>query len=76
MDKPKKALPPNGRNAFVIEQFNKHNIEFTVKNENAGHFHCRRKSDDKLFQFWSGTGKIMGYDDLRGIHNLINLLTA
>ena len=59
---------------YAIKQFELNNIEFTLKNEQCGHFHCRRKSDDKLFQFWAGTGKILGYDRLRGIHSLIKLL--
>jgi hypothetical protein len=64
---------PN-RIRYAIEQFQKHNIEYTLKNEQTGHFHCRRKSDDKLFQFWAGTGKIIGYENKRGIHTLIKLL--
>lgn len=59
---------------YAIKQFERNNIEFTLKNEQSGHFHCRRKSDDKLFQFWAGTGKILGYDSLRGVHSLIKLL--
>ena len=62
------------RIAFAIKQFEKHDIEYTLKNEQTGHFHCGRKSDDRLFQFWAGTGKIYGYDRLRGIHSLIKLL--
>lgn len=62
------------RIAYAIKQFELNSIEFTLKNEQSGHFHCRRKSDDKLFQFWAGTGKILGYDHLRGIHALIKLL--
>lgn len=62
------------RIAFAIKQFEKHDIEYTLKNEQTGHFHCRRKSDDRLFQFWAGTGKIYGCDRLRGIHSLIKLL--
>ena len=34
----------------------------------------RRKPDDKLFQFYAGTGKIMGFENKRGIHSLIRLL--
>lgn len=64
---------PN-RIQYAIQQFEKHNIEYVLKNETTGHFHCRRKSDDKLFQFYAGTGKIMGYDNIRGIHSLISLL--
>lgn len=74
-EKHKKRVAKNSdRIAFAIKQFELNNIEFTLKNEQSGHFHCRRKSDDKLFQFWAGTGKILGYDRLRGIHSLIKLL--
>lgn len=58
---------------YAIEQFQRNNIEFTLKNAQTGHFHCRRQSDDKLFQFWAGTGKIMGCDNIRDIHALIKL---
>jgi len=59
---------------YATEQLTKHDVEFSIKNEQSGHLHCRRKSDDKLMQFWAGTGKIMGYEE-RGIHKLIQLLT-
>jgi hypothetical protein len=58
---------------FAIKQFEKNNIEYCLKNPSNGHFHCRRKSDDKLFQFWASTGKILG-ESKRGIHNLIQIL--
>lgn len=58
---------------YAIKQLEDHNIEYSLKNASIGHFHCRRKSDDALIQFWAGTGKIMGYDNLRGIHNLIKI---
>ncbi|MCL2531570.1 MAG: hypothetical protein FWE40_05380 [Oscillospiraceae bacterium] len=61
---------------YAIEQLTAAGVEFTIKNESIGHFHCRRKSDDKLFNFWAGTGKIQGYDRERGIHALIKLLNA
>ena len=61
---------------YAIEQFKKYNIDFSLKNEQTGHFHCRRKSDNKLFQFYAGTGKIMGYDRIRGIHSFIKILTS
>ena len=71
----KKRVADNpNRIQYAIEQFEKHNIEYALKNEQTGHFHCRRKSDDKLFQFYAGTGKIMGYEKKRGIHALIELL--
>ena len=62
------------RIAYAIEQFENHGIEYVLKNSQTGHFHCRRKSDDRLFQFYAGTGKIMGREDKRGIHALIKLL--
>lgn len=59
---------------YAIKQFEAHNIEYVLKNAQTGHFHCRRKSDDKLFQFYAGTGKIQGFNNVRGIHNLIKIL--
>lgn len=59
---------------YAIKQFEKNNINYVLLNKEIGHFHCRRKSDFKLFQFWAGTGKIYGYTYLRGIHCLIKLL--
>lgn len=59
---------------YAIRQLEANNIEYVVKNASNGHFHCRRKSDDTLVQFWAGTGKILGYGNLRGIHALIDLL--
>lgn len=50
-------------------------IEYQLKNPATGHFHCWRKADGKLFQFYAGTGKIQGYDKIRGIHALVNLLS-
>ena len=59
---------------FAIKMFEKNDIEFVLKNEQTGHFHCFRKSDNKLFQFYAGTGKIVG-ESQRGIHALIKILT-
>lgn len=61
---------------YAISQFEKHDIEYTLKNATIDHFHCRRKADDKLFQFYAGTGKIQGFDNVRGIHALIKILLA
>lgn len=62
------------RIAYAIQQFQNHGIEYELKNETTGHFHCRRKSDDRLFQFYAGTGKIQGFSNVRGIHTLIRML--
>ena len=59
---------------YAIKQFESHGIEYSLKNEQTGHFHCHRKSDDKLFQFYAGTGKLLGNDSERGIHALIKIL--
>lgn len=61
------------RIAYAIQQFETHGIEYQLKNPQTGHFHCWRKSDDQLFQFYAGTGKIQGLQ-ARGIHNLIKIL--
>lgn len=61
------------RISYAIKKFEEHGIEHELKNEQTGHFHCRRKSDAKLFQFYAGTGKIQGHN-IRGIQNLIKLL--
>ena len=58
---------------YAIQQFESNNIKYVLKNFEIGHFHCRRRSNDKLFQFWAGTGKIIGCQE-RGIHNLIKML--
>ena len=55
------------RIAYAIQQFEAHGIEYQLKNEQTGHFHCWRKSDDKLFQFYAGTGKIQGFTQIKGI---------
>ena len=61
------------RIAFAIKMFEKYDIDFSLKNQATGHFHCYRKSDGKLFQFWTGTGKILERNE-RGIHSLLNIL--
>lgn len=58
---------------FAIKQFEANNINYVLKNESTGHFHCWRKSDDKLFQFYAGTGKIVG-EEKRGVYALIQIL--
>uniref|UniRef100_A0AAU8AXV4 Uncharacterized protein n=1 Tax=Dulem virus 37 TaxID=3145755 RepID=A0AAU8AXV4_9CAUD len=70
----KRVLKTPERINYAISQFEKHDIEYSLKNATTGHFHCRRKSDDKLFQFYAGTGKIQGFDNARGIHTLIKIL--
>ena len=60
---------------YAIKMFEKHGIVYVLKNKQTGHFHCTRKRDKKLFQFYAGTGTIVGIPHKRGIHALIKLLT-
>jgi len=62
------------RIAYAIEQFEKNNIEYVLKNASIGHFHCHGQVSDKLYQFWAGTGKILGFETRRGIHNFIDIV--
>lgn len=62
------------RIAYAIQQFEAHGIEYALKNPTTGHFHVRRKSDDKLIEFYAGTGKIKGCENKRGIHALIKMV--
>lgn len=73
MHKERVSKTPN-RIEYAIEKFKEADIEYELKNPATGHFHCWRKSDGRLFQFYAGTGKIQGYDNIRGIHALIRLL--
>lgn len=70
----KRVAKTPSRIRYAMEQFEKHGIEYELKKEQTGHFHCRRKTDGKLFQFYAGTGKIMGEENRRGIHQLIKML--
>lgn len=58
---------------YAIQQLEKNNIKYEVKNEETCHIHTWRKSDDQLIQYWAGTGKILDYEQ-RGIDNLIDLI--
>lgn len=67
------------RSQYAIIQFKKNKIKYVLKNEKTGHFHVYRKNDNQLFQFWSGTGKIVGpipenIKEARGIRNLLKIL--
>ena len=67
-----RAAKNSERIAYAKKQLEEHGIEYTLKNEATGHFHCHCKTDDSLIQFWAGTGNIMGRN-IRGIHNLIKV---
>ncbi|MCH1973497.1 hypothetical protein MCI89_14205 [Muricomes sp. OA1] len=63
------------RMEYVIKKFEEYGIKYELKNEENCHFHVWRKSDEELFEFWAGTGKIKG-TEVRGINNLIEILLA
>lgn len=65
----------SSRVTYAIEQFEKNGIKYEIKNLTTGHFHCWGKSDGKLYQFYAGTGKIVGFN-ARGISTLIKILTT
>lgn len=62
------------RIAYAVKQFKAHDVEYSLKNPTTGHFHVWRKSDDRLFEFYAGTGKIKGFQDKRGIHALLKMV--
>lgn len=64
---------PN-RIKYAIQQFERYNIAYELKNAQTGHFHAFRKADNKLFEFYAGTGKIKGENSHRGIMALVRLL--
>lgn len=61
------------RVSYAEEKLKAHGIKYEIKNPTIGHFHCWRRSDGKLIQFWAGTGKIMGHQNIRGINSLVRL---
>lgn len=69
-----KSATRDARICLAIKLFGEHGIDWELVNPQTGHFHCHRKSDDKLFQYYAGTGKIVGCYDVRGIYALIALL--
>lgn len=69
----KRVAKTPDRVAYAEKLLEQHGIKYELKNKEIGHFHCWRKSDNKLVQFWAGTGKIMGYKNARGIKSLISI---
>lgn len=62
------------RIAYAEQKLMGAGIPYRLKNRQTGHFHCWRKSDGKLFQFYASTGKIQGHNRARGIDALIKIL--
>ena len=57
----------------VIYLCNELGFEVKLKNPETGHLHCWSRKG-KLYQFFSGTGKILGRTDVEGIEGLMKLL--
>jgi len=68
----KRVAKTPDRVSYAIDKLKQHNIKYVLRDGSIGYFQCHRKADDKIIQFWAGTGKIYGYD-IRGINNLIKL---
>lgn len=70
-----RVLKTPNRIGYAISRFEENGIKYELKNKETGHFHCWRKSDNKLYEFYAGTGKIKGIDSKRGINSMIKILT-
>lgn len=70
-----RVLKTPNRIGYAISRFEENEIKYELKNKETGHFHCWRKSDNKLYEFYAGTGKIKGIDSKRGINSMIKILT-
>jgi len=69
------------RLAFAKKLLEENGIEYYIKSNSIGHIHAYGKNDGLLYQFWVGTGKILGnpksnvkIGDRRGIHSFIKIL--
>jgi hypothetical protein len=58
---------------YAISQFKKHGVKYELKNIETGHFHVCDKQGN-LYQFWAGTGKILGQENRRGIQCFIGIV--
>ena len=63
----------------IQKELENNNINYALKNENTGHFHTRRKSDNQLVEFYAFTGKISiigKIQNARGIKALLQILNG
>lgn len=60
------------RIAYAEKRLKAEGIRFAVKNQQTGHIQAWDDTG-RLFQFWAGTGKIMGHS-ARGIESFIKLI--
>lgn len=50
-------------------------IQFTMTDKTIGHFCVKRKSDNEPCHFFANTGRIKGYNQLRGFKNFLDIIT-
>lgn len=62
------------RITYATKILTEHDVEYVIKDETTGHMQVWRKSDDKVFNFWAGTGTIESkHYPKRGIHSLVRI---
>ena len=71
MHKQRVAKNPQ-RLEYAIKLLKENDITFKVCNETTGQINCYFANGNVLV-FYAGTGKIQGYDRIRGIHALVRL---
>ena len=71
MHKQRVAKNPQ-RLEYAIKLLNENGITFKVCNETTEQINCYF-ANGNILTFYAGTGKIKGYDRIRGIHALILL---
>ena len=69
----KKENKTQKRVSFAENVFCKNGIRYSVRNKNLGHLVCYGKNGGS-YQFYAGTGKIQGYDYIRGVKGIIKLI--
>ena len=60
---------------YAERMFTFYNIEHKLRNRVTGRFDCYRKSDGKKFEYYAGTGKIMGVVGVDGVSALMAILS-
>lgn len=71
MHKARVAKNPQ-RLQYASDQLRQNGIDFKVCNETTSQINCYFESG-KIHTFYAGTGKIKGYDNLRGIKAFVKL---
>lgn len=62
------------RLATAVTRLSEHDVEYALMNAKNGHLRVFRKSDGKPINYWAGTGRIEGNQDVSGINALLSLV--